>query len=384
MNKTILRKNWKWLVVLALAATVIYRVKFAHTPVTAHTAAQNAIVAETMGTGTLEPRIKTTISPRISERLAEVLVDQGDEVKAGQLLARLDDGELKRQAEVAEATLAAAGATAERVRVDEARARAVEQQARQNHKRTSELFAEKISPQSEFDKSLEELRVAESGLQLALAATSEARQQIITAEKNLAHQRERLSFAQIVSPYDGLITRRDRDPGGIVVPGASILQLISTDEIWVSAWVDETASVGLATGQAVRVVFRSEPGKVYAGEVARLGRETDRETREFLVDVRVYELPPNWTIGQRAEVFIETGRKAQALVVPQQFLQWQAGSPGVFVAERGKAVWRDVTTGLCGRETVEITQGLYAGEQVVIPVDPKRPPLNLGQRITAK
>jgi multidrug efflux pump subunit AcrA (membrane-fusion protein) len=55
--------------------------------------------------GTLEARVKTTISPRIQERLAEVLVDQGDAVSAGQLLARLDDGELKRQVEVAEAAL---------------------------------------------------------------------------------------------------------------------------------------------------------------------------------------------------------------------------------------------------------------------------------------
>ena len=81
------------------------------------------------------------------------------------------------------------------------------------------------------------------------------------------------------SPYDGLVTRRDRDPGGIVVPGASILQLVATNEIWVSAWVDETAMTGLKVDQPARVVFRSEPAKNYAGEVARLGRETDRETR---------------------------------------------------------------------------------------------------------
>ncbi len=384
MNKTILRKTWKWVALFILAAALIYRMKFAPTPVMVHAVGQAAIVAESMGTGTLEPRIKTTISPRIQERLAEVLVDQGDKVKAGQLLARLDDGELKMQVEVTEAALAAARATVERVRVDEARAHAVEQQARQNHKRTSELFGAKINSQSEFDKSIEELRIAESGLQLALAATTEAQQQIITAEKNLAYQRERLGFAQILSPYDGLVTRRDRDPGGIVVPGGSILQLISTDEIWVSAWVDETASAGLATGQTARVVFRSEPGKVYSGEVARLGRETDRETREFLVDVRVRELPPNWTIGQRAEVFIETGRKPQALVVPQQFLQWRGGRPGVFVAEHGKAAWRDVTPGLRGREAVEVTHGLTAGEQVVAPADPKQPPLNSGQRVTVK
>jgi HlyD family secretion protein len=328
--------------------------------------------------------VKTTISPRVSEQLAEVLVDQGDTVKAGQLLARLDDGELRRQVEVAEATLAAARATTERVQVDEVRARAVEQQSRQNHKRISDLVGAKVSSPSEFDKSIEELHIAESGLQLALAATTEARQQSIMAEKNLAFQHERLGFSRILSPYDGLITRRDRDPGGVVVPGASILQLVSTDEIWVSAWVDETASAGLSVGQQVRVVFRSEPEKSFVGEVARMGRETDRETREFLVDVRVRELPANWTLGQRAEVFIETGHKAQSLALPQHFLQWRGGKPGVFVADHGRAEWRDVTLGLRGRDTVEVAGGLAAGDVVIGRPDPLQPPLREGQRVATE
>lgn len=193
-----------------------------------------------------------------------------------------------------------------------------------------------------------------------------------------------MAFTELRSPYDGLVTRRDRDPGGIVVPGASILQLVATDEIWISAWVDETAMTGLKVDQPARVVFRSEPAKNYVGEVARLGREADRETREFVVDVRVKELPEHWVIGQRAEVFIETGRKADALAVPLRFLQWREGKPGVFVADGGKVRWRDLTLGLRGREAVEVIQGLSAGEKVISPADPKQSPLKPGQRVTAK
>jgi HlyD family secretion protein len=378
------RKSIKWILLAAIVGFVTYRMKFAPVPIVAQEVKSAAIVAEVMGTGTLEARIKTTISPRIQERLAEVLVDQNDAVKSGQLLARLDDGELKRQVEVAEAARAAAQATLDRVRTDENRALAVVKQAQLNHQRVSELMATKVSSQDELDKAIETLQVAEADVKRSQAAIAEAQSQVVTAEKNLAYQKERLTYTQILSPYDGLVVRRDRDPGGVVVPGGSLLQLISTNEIWVSAWVDESAMAGLATGQSARVVFRSEPGKIYSGEVARLGRETDRETREFLVDVRVKQLPQNWTVGQRAEVFIETGRKSGALVIPQRFIQWRDGKPGVFLNDHGRAKWRSVTLGLRGHETVEVAQGLTAGESVVAPREPKQPPLTDGQRISPR
>ncbi len=379
-----LRQSAQWLVLVVIAAAGVYRVKFAAVPVEAVEVKPGIVAGEVMGTGTLEARVKTTISPRLQERLAEVLVDQNDFVKAGQLLARLDDGELKRLVEVAAASLASAKATAERVRVDEARAQAVEQQGRQEHKRVSQLLETQVSSQAELDKAVEQLRVAEADLKRARAATVEAEHQVITAEKNLAYQTERFSFTRIVSPYDGLIIRRDRDSGGVVVPGSSLLQIVSTKELWVAAWVDETAATALATGQNARVVFRSEPERNYPSEVVRLGRETDRETREFLVDVRVRELPRNWTIGQRAEVFIETGRKSDVLALPQRLLQWRQAKPGVFAATSGRVAWHDVALGLRGAETVEITDGLLAGEKVVVPANPQQPPLKPGQRVSSK
>jgi HlyD family secretion protein len=384
MKRISLRKLLPWLIVAAIVAFAVYRLKFSPTPVTAHTIATGEVRGEVMGTGTLEARVKTTISPRIQERLAEVLMDQGDYVKSGQLLARLDDAETKQQVAIAEATLVAARATVERVRSDEARAQAVLKQAQQDHQRSIDLLAGKITSQADFDKTAETLHVAEADLKRTQSAIVEAESQVFTAEKTLLYQKEHLAFTEMRSPYDGLITRRDRDPGGIVVPGASILQLVATNEIWVSAWVDETAMTGLKAGQPARVVFRSEPAKNYAGEVARLGREADRETREFVVDVRVKELPENWTIGQRAEVFIETGHKSNVVLMPSQFVRWRENNPGVFVNDRGQARWRGVTLGLRGLQNVEVTQGLSAGDQIVRPVEGQKQPLTDGQRITAK
>jgi RND family efflux transporter MFP subunit len=372
------------LVVVAVVAFGIYWFKFRPIPATAHTVATGEVRGEVMGTGTLEARVKTTISPRIQERLAEVLVDQGDTVKSGQLLARLDDAETKQQVAIAEAALASTRATVERVRADEARAQAVLKQAQQDHQRSIALLAGKIASQADFDKAAESLRVAEADLKRSQAAIVEAQSQVFTAEKNLLYRGEQMAFTEVRSPYDGLVTRRDRDPGGIVVPGSSILQLVATNEIWVSAWVDETTMTGLKVGQPARVVFRSEPAGSYVGEVARLGREADRETREFVVDVRVKDLPENWTIGQRAEVFIETGRKSGVALIPRPYVLWREGNPGVFVEDHGKARWRDVIPGIRGLKDFEITQGLSAGEQIVRPVEGQKQPLTDGQRINAK
>lgn len=377
------RRRVLWAGVALLLAFVVYRLKFAPSVVEAWAVAAGPVTAEAMGTGTLEARVRTVISSRIQERLAEVLVDQNDTVKAGQLLARLDDGELRQQVAIAQASLAGAKATAERVRADEARAEAVLQQARLDHQRASEFVQNQVGSQVDFERAGEQLGIAEAERNRTRAASIEADLHIVTAEKSLLFQQERLEYTRILSPYDGLVVRRDRDPGGVVVPGGSLLQLVSTDEIWVSAWVDETALAGLASGQPARAVFRSEPERSYPGEVARIGRETDRETREFLVDVRVRELPANWTIGQRAEVYIETGRHSSVLTIPPLFLQWREGKAGVFVHDRGRARWQPVELGLRGREAIEVVRGLNPGDKVVRGGEGKAS-LVPGQRITVR
>jgi HlyD family secretion protein len=383
--KTFIARHLSWLIVLiAVLVLAVYWLKFKSVPVTAYTVAKGELRGEVMGTGTLEARVKTTISPRIQERLAEVFVDQGDKVKAGQLLARLDDAELQKQVAVAQATLAAAGAAAARVRTDEARAKAVLQQARLQHQRLAELVSDKAASQEELDKATADMRVAEADLNRSQSAILEASSQIVNAEKTLQLRLEQLTFTELRSPYDGLVVRRDRDPGGVVVPGSSILQLIDTREIWIRAWVDETAMAGLVVGQPARVVFRSEPNRSYPGEVARLGREVDRETREFLVDVHVQQLPANWAVGQRAEVFIETDHKSDVVTIPQKFLLWREGKPGVFVNDDGRAKWRSITLGLYGQHDVEVKAGLSADDQIVKSSAGLKQPLEDGQAVSVR
>jgi len=104
-------------------------------------------------------------------------------------------------------------------------------------------------------------------------------------------------------------------------------------------------------------------------DIARLAKQTDRETREFLVDVLVKELPKNWSVGQRAEVYIQTGAKADVPSIPQRLLLWREGKPGVFVDDGGKAHYQEVGLGIKGRETVEIARGLKIGQVVITAAD---------------
>jgi RND family efflux transporter MFP subunit len=374
-----------WLIILITSLVFSgYWLIFRSVKVIAHAVTNGELRGEVMGTGTLEARVKTTISPRIQERLVEVLVDQGDRVTAGQLLARLDNAELKQQVAVAEASLVAANATIKRVHTDVARAQAVLHRAKLEYKRYSELTDLKFASKSYFEQVAETLHIAEADLKRSQSTVVEAQKQFMVAEKNLQLRREQLAFTELRSPYDGLIVRRDRDPGVVIVPGSSILQLIDTHELWISAWIDETAMASLAVGQPARVVFRAEPDRDYPGQVARLGQETDRETREFLVDTRVQQLPANWAVGQRAEVYIETGQKFDVVTIPQKFLLWRDGKPGVFVHENGCAQWRNIILGLYGQQNVEVIKGLSAGDQIVKLFKELEKPLEGGQAVAVR
>jgi HlyD family secretion protein len=372
----------KVLVVILIVAGLVYWLKYAAIPVSVHTVQQGEIAAEVMGTGTLEAHFKSTISPRISGRLQEVLVDIGDSVTAGKLLARLDDVELKPQVEMAQASVAVSQATLDRLQADRTQTLAILDQATAEHKRALDLLPQKAISQSDADKMTSDWKTAQAGVTRTEAALVEAQKQLIAAEMNLAYRKALLADTEIVAPSDGLIVQRQRDPGDIAVPGSAILTLISMKEIWVSAWVDETEMSHVAAGQPVRVVFRSEPDHAYRGEVARLGRQADRETREFTVDVRVLELPKNWAVGQRAEVYIQTAHKTDVTILPAQNIFWRNGKPGVFVRQGQYAAWRDVTIGIKGREVVEVAAGLKPGDSVVVPVDGKNTSIE-GRRISS-
>lgn len=375
--------GWKVALMLAIAAFITYRMRFAPVPVQSHVATVGPIASEVMGTGTLEARVQTTISPRVSGLISDILADQGDRIAKGELLTTLYDADVRQQLEMAKAELAAVEAGVDRSAADIARAQANAKQARLSHDRMAKLVEAQAVSAELFEKATQELEVANAELRRAELAKVELERQVTKAAETVRYYDARLTDTRITSPFDGLVTRRSREPGDVVVPGSEILQIISTERMWVSAWVDETAMSSLSVDQPARVVFRSEPQRTYSGTLTRLAPLADRETREFRVDVTISELPNRWALGQRAEVYIQTAARDAAVLAPPSAIVWRDGKPGLFVSDAGHAQWRNVTLGLRSNQAVEILDGLSVGEQVIWSADSQNP-LVEGRAVAAR
>jgi len=366
-TKRLLSVGWKIALVLLIALIIVYRIHFAPVPVESCAVKTGLISAEAMGTGTLEARVRATISPKISGRIAQIFVDQGDKVAKGQKLLTLDDEDLRQQVEMAKAELSFAQAGVERAVSQIKSAEATEKQAKTSFDRQSKLVSSGAVSVDAFEKAQQQLEVAQAGLSQAQSAKIEAEKLVAKNEASLQFAQAQLAYTVINAPFDGLIVKRSRDSGDIVVPGSMVLDIISLDQLWISAWVDETMLDKVKVGQISKIVFRSDPKTELPGKVARISPQADSETREVLVDVAIDQMPKIWAVGQRAEVYIETDRKENAVVIPQRVIVWRQQQPGVFVIENGRTHWQKIVLELQGKDKAEAAKGLQPGQVVLVP-----------------
>jgi len=184
MTKT----TWRILKLVTVTVMVIGAVLWfvmAPVPVHSHRVVRGPIATEVMGTGTLEARYHATISPKIAGLIAEVLVDQGSEVKQGQPLVRLVDEDLRQQVGIAEATVTTAQAALLRIEADRTQMATILQQAKSEFERNRQLRQTTSISQADFDKAKESLDIATSGVARAGASYAEAQQQIIQTSEIL-------------------------------------------------------------------------------------------------------------------------------------------------------------------------------------------------------
>ncbi len=361
------------LVVLAIAVAGIgLRLFLTSRPVEVEVARPESDVAVAVfGLGTQEARISTRLGFETQAALVEVRVDHGDRVKAGDLLARLDDGEARARLDKSQAGVVAAEAALSRSEALAARARVVAQQKRRvDDRRRSLVERQTVSieaaEQAELDARVAEAdaAVAERDVEAARVALTAARAQ--AALDGVLHERHRLR-----APFDGVVIARHRELGAVMNPGEALFTLVDPVSVWIQAFVDEARVGALAVGHPAEVRLRSRPDRTFVGRVDRVGLENDRVGEERRVFVACDDCPAEFHLGEQAEVIVTTGRLARALLVPETALRMVGPAEAVgWVVAGGRLKEARLRLGarlLDGR--IEVIGGLPDGTRIVVTKD---------------
>jgi len=338
------------------------------------------------------------IGSSVMGRIDELRVKEGDQVRAGQVLARLDPVQARSQRDAASAQVQALGteqnaareqSRAARADVDAARARVAESEA--NRGRFAALFADRLVSAAERDSAVAAAEGARAQLQSALATAARADASIRTAQRRQQQARAQavgagdlLAKTEITSPIDGVVSRLQVRQGEMVVigiqnqPGTTLMTISDLTDVNAEIKVAEADVLRLELGQQATITLDAVPGRRLAGQVIEIGTgalpppaggAAIASAREFRVVVRITDaagLRP----GLTCDAEILTDSRPNAIVVPLQAVvlraapEAEADTAGVFEVRDGVAAFVPVTTGIIGGLLIEVS-GVQPGAQVV-------------------
>lgn len=335
--------------------------------VTVAQAAEAKIERALFGIATVEARRSHAIGPTLAGRVARVLVDQGDAVKAGQLLAEMEPVDLDARLAAGAASAAAAAQRVQSAEAALAEAGSRAQLAKNSAERYVDLRKKNFVSQEAADAKAHEATAAQAAHSAATAALAAAKEDVRRAQSELAGTGQNRAHLRLVSPVGGIVTARLAEPGSTVVAGQAVVQVIDPSSLWLRVRVDQGRSSGLAVGLPAEIELRSRPGEKFAGRVERVDWVGDAVTEERIANV-VFDTPPQGiAIGELAEVSMRLTAIEKALAIPAAALQRQGTQSGVWQPADGKVRFAPVTTGAISADgLVEIRQGLAAGDTVIV------------------
>jgi HlyD family secretion protein len=328
---------------------------------------RGTLVASTFGIGTVEARRGYAIGPTVASRVLRVLVDQGDAVKAGQLVAELDPVDLLERVTSGELAAERAASTIRAAQAQLAEAESRAGIAASNARRHVELRAQGFVSQEAADAKAHEANAAKAGVDAAAAQLAAARRDHERALSDVAGTGKLRAQARLVSPVDGVVSARLVEPGTTVVAGQAIVQVIDPATLWVRARIDQAQSGGVRVGQAAGIVMRSDAKRVHRGEVQRVDLVSDAVTEERIVNVGFATRPEAISVGDLVEVTIRIAELANVRSVPAAAVKRVDRQDGVWRVNEGRVTFRTVrvgTTTLDGRS--QILEGLDDGDEVVV------------------
>ena len=341
---------------------------------------------------------RVEVGSTLTGRVLQVAVSEGAQVKAGDVLVRLESDELRaslaqsqaseRQAAARLAGLRSTGRSAAQAGV--AQAESVLAAAQAELQRTLDLVARGFISEARLDEVRRTVAVAQAQLDGARAQSAanaepgtdvaQAQAQLALASAARAAAEARLGEAVLTAPADARVLSRMVEPGQIVQPGRALLGLALAGPLQLVAQVDERYLGQLQPGQVAAVLADAYPTQRFTARVLSIAPQVDAQ--RGAIEVK-FSLPPPLPAFLREDmtlsVEVETARREQALVVPADAVRGdESTGPSVWLARDGRVQARKVRLGLRTLDAVEILDGLSAGEVVLLGPAPQP-----GQRVRA-
>ena len=385
MNLPFTLPRWAWLaaagtaVLLAFGWVATTSGPLAPIKVTVIQVATGTVAPSLFGIGTVEARRAYLIGPTAAGRVERVLVDVGDRVKAGQLLAEMDPVDLDARVGSSSAAAARAQSAVLTAQAQVRDARSRQALAAGEAHRYIDLGKQNFVSSSVVDAKLQLQQSAEAQLAAAQSAQVSARQDVTRLEAEREGARQQRGNIRLEAPVDGVVTSRDAEPGSTVVAGQAVLRLIDPASLWVTTRLDQSRSAGLREGLPARINLRSSVRGAASGKVVRLDPASDSVTEERIAQVAFDSLPLGVSTGEMAEVVVSLPAVAGALLIPNAALRQRGAQSGVWRHGDGKLRFVSVKTGAEGADgMVQVIDGLKAGDEVVVYSERE---LDVGSRI---
>jgi RND family efflux transporter MFP subunit len=306
--------------------------------------------------GTLAPRSRVAVKPKLPGTIEQILVDIGDAVKEGATIATLDRREIDAQADAAVAAVGVAKAALDTAEASLANALL-------EHDRAKNLFERGALPRQRLD-------AADTAHRSALAQRDLATANLAQANAALRRAREVQRNATITSPVTGFVVERNYDagamPGDLPIVVVADLRLMKLE-----AGVSELEAGRLREGMKARVSVQAKPGETFSGQLVAIAPEVDDRNRHFKIEVRVPNDNRALLSGMYATARIVEATSANAVLVPKAAVTTRDGQRVVQKVTGDSVAAVPVSEGLSDGERVQITKGLNAGDIVL--ADARRP-----------
>ncbi len=315
--------------------------------------------------GYVTARRAATVSSKVTGKVVEVLIEEGMKVKEGQVLARLDDTNIKAALNVTQAQLESA-----KTAVEETRAQL--KLAEQEFQRATNLARQNIASQSDLDK-------AESDAKSLEARLARQERDITVAERQVAMGQQQMDDMVIRAPFAGIVTTKDAQPGEMISPVSAgggftrtgIGTVVDMDSLEIEIDVNESYINRVEPGQPVEATLDAYAQWKIPCKVIAIIPTADRQKSTVKVRVGFDQPDPRILPEMAVKVaFHETGGGTntanRTAMVPKTAVQSQEGRDVVFVVQNGRAERRAVTVSSTGGDEAVIGAGIAAGERVVV------------------